>query len=50
MGEFKVVYGFNELGILGIDVFMFVIMIGCIFLSMGLFVLFLIIMSKCIKK
>lgn len=50
MGELKVAYGFNELGILGIDVPMFVIMIGCILLSMGLLVLSSTIMSKRIKK
>jgi len=50
MGELKVAYGFNELGILGIDVPMFVIMIGCILLSVGLLVLSSTIMSKRIKK
>ena len=50
MMELKKVYGFNELGILGIDVPMIAIMIGCIVLGIGLLVLSSTIMSKRIKK
>lgn len=48
--ELKATYGYNEIGILGLDVPMIWVMVGCIVLSMGLLFVAGRIMSKRIKN
>jgi len=48
--ELKAAYGYNEIGILGLDVPMIWVMVGCIVLSMGLLFVAGRIMSKRIKN